>query len=430
MKAFTDRNPRVIGAIAVMVAVAIVAGVLLLNRSFFSPTYTVKARFSNAAGIGKGATVMVAGVNAGTVSGVEIDGNDVLVDMAINHGVVLPQQTSAGIEVETVLGVLDVTLDPQTGWQHPLHNGSLITRTSIPVEFQDLENTTGNLIQNSDIAAFNQLLESVEAVSQNKQGEVASIISGLDKFTGVISQRQAQVSSLIDSANTVASAVAQKDQQLGSLVDDLSTVVQGLAQRSGELSALITNTESVAAQTSSLIGQNQPELQGLIGHLTSVLAVLQQHQDDLAQAVSYLDSAITGFASIGVSGPNNTPNPSWANQYVNLIGLAGGYNVLGNCGAMDQALDEILGPDPLPCDQRTGPPVTDNSATPSGGPGPVSSDGGSSGSSSPSGSSSTGSSSGSSAASGSSSAAGVGGSSSSVTNPIEKVLSPLLGDKG
>jgi phospholipid/cholesterol/gamma-HCH transport system substrate-binding protein len=423
MKAFTDRNPRVIGAIGVSIALAIVAGVIFLNRSVFSPSYTVKARFSNAAGIGKGATVMVAGVDVGTVSGVQLQGNQVMVDMAINHGVVLPQQTSAGIEVQTVLGVLDVTLDPETGWAHPLQNGSTITRTSIPVEFQQLQNTAGNLIQNSDVAAFNQLLESVEGISQNKQAEVASIISGLDKFTGVITQRQAQVSSLIDSANTVAAAVAQKDQQLGSLVDDLSTVVEGLAQRSGELSALITNTESVAAQTASLIGQNQPALQALIGHLTSVLAVLQQHQDDLAQAVSYLDSAITGFQSIGVSGPDDTPNPSWANQYVNLIGLAGGYNVLGNCGALDQALDEILGPDPLPCDQRTGPPVTDNSATPSGGPGPVSSDttSGSSSGSSSSGSSSSGAT--------STSAAGAGGTSSSVTNPLTKVLSPLLGDK-
>jgi phospholipid/cholesterol/gamma-HCH transport system substrate-binding protein len=408
VKSFTERNPRIIGAVAVVVALAIVAGVLFLNRSVFSPGYTIHARFSEAAGIGKGAPVTVAGVNVGSVSAVHLDSNAVVLDLSVNRGVVLPHKTSAAIQVETVLGVLGVSLDPETGWKRPLSSGAMITNTAIPVEFQDVQNTAGKLLQKSDVTAFNQLLESVDAVTQGQQSEVEALISGLYRFTGVIDQRSSQVSSLIDASNSVASAVAQKDQQLGSLIDDLATVVQGLAAHSSELGALIANTDAVATQTASLVGQNQPQLQGLISHLTSVLGVIQGHQDDLAEAVSYLDSAITGFQSIGVSGSDNTPNPDWANQYVNLVGLAGGYSVLGNCGALDQALDVILGPDPTPCDERTGPPVTNSSAAPSGGP---SSSGSSQGSSS-------------SAATGASSASGESASPSS--NPLSQLIAPLL----
>jgi virulence factor Mce-like protein len=289
-------------------------------------------------------------------------------DLAINHGVVLPHKTTAAIEVQTVLGVLDVSLQPESGWDHPLSSGAMITDTSVPVEFQDLQNTAGNLLQQSDVQAFNQLLDSIEAVTQGKQAEVQSIVAGLDRFTGAIDQRSSQVSSLIDAANVVASTVAQHDQQLASLVDNLATVVQGLADRSGQLSALIANTEAIAAQTSSLVGQNQPQLQGIIDHLTSVLAVVQQHQDDLAEGVSYLATAVTGFQSVGYSGTNDTPN-SWANIYTNLLGVAGAYGVLGNCGALDLALDQILGPDPTACDARSGPMPTSPSVNPSGGPG-------------------------------------------------------------
>ncbi len=416
MKSFTERDPRIIGLVAVVVALVVIAGVLFLNRSVFLPSYTLHARFQDAAGIGKGAPVSVAGVKVGSVSAVHLNGNAVVVDLSMNHGVVLPQKTAAAIEVETVLGVLDVTLQPKSGWSHPLQSGAMITDTAVPVEFQDLQNTTGNLLQNSDVAAFNQLLQSVEAITQGKESEVAQIISGLGGFTQVINQRSSQVSSLIDASNSVAAAVAQKDQALGSLVDNLATVVQGLADHSSQLGALIANTDAIATQTASLIGQNQPTLQGLISHLTSVLGVIQQHQDDLAQAVSYLDSAITGFQSIGVSGPNNTPNPYWANQYVNLLSLSGGYSLLGNCGELDQALDEVLGPDPTACDQRSGPPVSDNSATPSGGPG-----GNSSSSSSASGASGT---------SGSSATSGQNTSSASTSaNPLQQIFSPLLGGK-
>ncbi|HUC38166.1 MAG TPA: MCE family protein [Acidimicrobiales bacterium] len=362
MKSFTERDPRIIGAVVIVVALVIVGGVLFLNRSVFVPSYTVHARFADAAGIGKGAEVTVAGVKVGTVSTVHVDGDSVVADLSIDHGVVLPGKTAAAIEVQTVLGVLDVALEPRTGWDRPLRNGALLTDTSVPVEFQDLQNTAGNLLQQSDVAAFNDLLSSLEAVTSGKQAEVATIISGLDRFTGVVDQRSSQVSSLIDAANTVAATVAQRDQQLASLVDSLATVVQGLAERSADLSALITNTEAVASQTASLVGQNQPQLQGLISHLTSVLAVVQQHQDDLAEGVSYLASAVTGFQSVGYSGTSDTPN-SWANIYTNLVGVSGAYGALGNCAALDQALDLILGPDPTSCDQRSGPPVSSSSTS-------------------------------------------------------------------
>jgi phospholipid/cholesterol/gamma-HCH transport system substrate-binding protein len=411
VKSFTERDPRLIGVVAIVVALSIVLGVLVLNRSVFLPSYTVHARFPDAAGIGKGAPVSVAGVRVGTVSAVHLDGNAVLADLAIDHGVVLPHETTAAITVQTILGVLDVTLQPQTGWNHPLQAGATITKTTVPVEFQDLQQTTGNLLEQSDVQAFNQMLTSLEAITQGKQQQVATIIDGLNRFTGVVDQRRGQLGGLIDAANTLASTVAQHDQQLGGLVDNLASVVQALADHSSQLGALIVNTEQMAAQTSTLVGQNQPQIQGLISHLTSVLGVIQQHQLDLAQGVSYLSSAVKGFSSIGYSGPNNTPQ-SWGNIYANLIGVSGAYGALGSCAAVDTALDQVLGSDPKPCDQRTGPPPTDTSATPSGGPGTSSS---SSSQPAPSGGGS------------SSAPTPAGGAPSSPPDPLRQLLVPLLG---
>jgi phospholipid/cholesterol/gamma-HCH transport system substrate-binding protein len=413
VKAFTERSPKRIGAVVVVVAALVVAGVLFLNRSVFEPTYTIHARLTDAAGLAKGTAVTLAGVNVGSVSGVHLEGDAVVANLAINHGVALPAHTAAAVEVETVLGVLEVALEPRSGWSHPLRAGATITDTSIPVEFQDLENTAGNLLQQSDVAAFNQLVVSLEQVTQGKESQVAAIISGLDQFTGAISSRQGQVSSLIDSADTLAATVAQRDGQLSGLVDNLSTVVQGLAQRSSQLNALIVGTDQLATETAALIGQNEPQLQGLLDHLQSVLGVLDQHQEDLAEGVSYLSSALSGFSSIGYSGPDNTPQ-SWGNIYANVVGLAQGYAVLGDCGALDQALNEILGPDPLPCDEQTGPPEGQSAATPSAGPG-----------------GSTGTNTGTdlNGALGSLKGGGTGGASASAAgeNPLAELLSPLLG---
>jgi virulence factor Mce-like protein len=402
VKSFTERNPKLIGTVAVVVAVVIVGGVLLLNRSVFLPTYTLHARLTDAAGIGHGTPVTMAGVNVGSVSGVHVRGNAVIADLAINHGVVVPHDTAAAVEVQTVLGVLDVALEPQTGWNHPLQNGATITDTSIPVEFQDLEQTAGTLLEQSDVQAFNQLLVELQQVTQGKQVQVAEIITGLSKFTSAVGERQQEVGNVIDAANTLASTVAQRDSQLAGVVDQLTTVVSGLAARSGQLNALIVATDQLATETANLVGQNQPQLQGLLAHLQSVLGVLEKHQEDLAEAVAYLSSALKGFSSIGYSGPTNTPN-TWGNIYANVVGIANGYAVLGNCAALDQALDQVLGPDPLPCAQRTGPPAG-QTATPSGPAGPVPSS--TSQSSAPSNHSTA---------------------RSQPTNPLVELLAPLLG---
>jgi len=101
VKAVTERNPKVVGIVGLVVMTAFVLGILFLNRSVFSSGYTVQARFTNAAGISKGTEVMEAGVNIGTVSSVQVHGNAVDAQLTVNRSVVLPHATSAAVEVET-----------------------------------------------------------------------------------------------------------------------------------------------------------------------------------------------------------------------------------------------------------------------------------------------------------------------------------------
>ncbi|MHB1712603.1 MAG: MCE family protein [Acidimicrobiales bacterium] len=372
MKAFTDRNPRRVG-IVVLVATAIaVASVFIFNQNTFASGYTVQATFPNAAGLGPNAGVLVAGVNVGKVSTVHLRGNHVTVDMTVDQGVVLPRNTTASISVETLLGQLVVDLKPVSGWGHPLRNGALLTNTSVPVEFQNVQNEAGGLLTKTDAGAINQLIKSLEVITKGKQQQVRKIVNGLNGFTGVVNQRRAQVSQLIGAANTLSTTVAQRDAQLGSAIDNLSTVIAGLARNGANLGTLINNTQQAAGQIDTLVTNNRPHLQALVLHLQSVLGVLTKHQLDLAQGVSSAASAITGFASIGYSGSPATP-VTWANIYVNAVGSSPLQGILGACGTLDQVLNVALGPDPLPCSQQNGPLISSfGSATaPSGAGSPV-----------------------------------------------------------
>ncbi|MGH9103563.1 MAG: MCE family protein [Acidimicrobiales bacterium] len=363
MKAFTERRPKVIGAVAIVVMAAVVLAVIMLNRSVFRSGYPVAARFTNAAGISKGTEVLLAGVKVGTVDSVTIDGNATDATMTIDNGVVLPRHTAADIQVQTLLGVLDVTLDPARGWDRPLKAGAFLTDTSVPTELYQLNNIAGHLLERSNAKALNDLVESLATITKDKQQQVAEIIQGLGKLTSTVSNRSAEVSQLIDSSNQLAGVLARHDQQLATAITGLNTVASGLASHSTDLANLIDNLDAMASQTNGLLSQDRPQLDSLVKNLTATLGVVGKHQDDLAQAVSYLGAAVKGFSSIGFSG--STPL-TWTNIYISTTGTTGTAGVFGACGAFTQVLDVSLGPTPLPCATRTatGHPTSRASSSP------------------------------------------------------------------
>lgn len=349
---FTDWNHKRIGAVSLALVVAVVVGALLLTSNIFSSAYTVNARFSNAVGLNNGDQVLLAGVAVGKVEGLSVQGDHVVAQLQINDGVQLPSDTTAAISVETILGVIGVNLQPGGNWGRLLHDGSTISNTSVPFEFFQVQTSAGNLLSNTDAQALGQVVSALANATSGDRTQIHQIINGLSKITGAVDAHKVQAGQLISAAETLSATLASKDKQLATVVDDLYKVVTGLANRSGQLGRFISATEQAAAQTASLIGRNQPKLQSLLTSLHAALQTLGAHQLDLARSVSYAAGAIKGFSSISQSG---TSSPPWANIYADIVGSAVGYEVLGSCGALDEALNVALGPDPLPCSARTGP---------------------------------------------------------------------------
>ena len=245
-----------------------------------------------------------------------------------------------------------MTLQPVGGWDDPLKPDALITDTSVPTEFYQLQNTAHSLLSQTNAKALNNLVTSLADITKDKQTQVAQIISGLGALTTTVDQRSGQVSQLIDSANTLSSTLAGRDQQLLSIVNNLDTVSTGLASNDQDLSNLITNVDAMASQTNGLVSQDSPALNALLQSLHTDLTVVGQHQEDLAEGVSYLGGALKGFQSIAYSGSDPVP---WGNIFVNPASLTNTFGVIGPCGTFDQVLNQVLGPDPVPCADQTGP---------------------------------------------------------------------------
>jgi hypothetical protein len=114
-------------------------------------------------------------------------------------------------------------------------------------------------------------------------------------------------------------------------------------------------TQDAASKIASVIGNNRSKLDSILNQLQTVLNVVNQHQVDLAQTVSYLAGALQGFSSVGYSGPQNTPN-TWANIFTIGVGPVSNDPLFGCNAQLSAILTIIVGPDPVTnCSAYTGP---------------------------------------------------------------------------
>ena len=101
--------------------------------------YRVSAEFDNIDGVAVGSDVRVAGIKIGTVTGQSLNPKSyqARVDMVLNPGIILAEDTSAKITSEGLLGSKFVALEPG-GSEEKLVEGSVISYTQGAVDIWSL----------------------------------------------------------------------------------------------------------------------------------------------------------------------------------------------------------------------------------------------------------------------------------------------------
>jgi ABC-type transporter Mla subunit MlaD len=197
-------------------------------------------------------------------------------------------------------------------------------------------------------------LEEVTAITKGKRVEITNLVSGLADLTQAVDERKTELSSLITSFSKVSTTLGSRDDTIVSLIDNLTPVLQNLADHQQDLTRLLVATDQATHETANLVLRNRPVLDQTLRSLHDDLNVLSDHQLDLAAGISYLEQSVQGYASVAYSGGNCGTQPppcergapnQWANIFVQSLGPLGVDALLGQCGLVDQLIDQILGTD-------------------------------------------------------------------------------------
>jgi phospholipid/cholesterol/gamma-HCH transport system substrate-binding protein len=286
MKPISERNPIIVA----IVGLVILAAVALLvfdsaNLPIIGGGTTYTAYFAEDAGLQAGNEVRIAGVIVGQVTGISLAGNKVAVTFKVKDAWV-GNQTTAAIEIKTLLGDKYLSIDPQgTQPQNPSQPIPL-SRTTSPYDVTQAFQGFGEEVSQINTAQLAESLETLSAAFAHTPPYTRAALTGLASLSRTVASRDAQVTSLLASAKNVTGTLAAEKDSFAKLLSDGNLFLAELRQRQAAIHSLLTGTQALATQLSGLVTDNQSQLTPALQALNQVTSILEQNQANLTKALA------------------------------------------------------------------------------------------------------------------------------------------------
>jgi phospholipid/cholesterol/gamma-HCH transport system substrate-binding protein len=281
-----ERNPISVA----LAGLAILSVIALLtyfsgNLPIIGGGTSYTAYFAEAAGLQPGNEVRIAGVSVGQVTGVSLAGNKVAVAFRVRNEWV-GNQTTAAIEIKTLLGDKYLALDPQGGAPQPPGTPIPLSRTRSPYDVTQAFGGVSQQIGKINTAQLSQSLRTLSAAFATTPRYVRKALSGLAALSESVASRDAAVTSLLAGARKVTGTLAREDARFQALLGDGNLLLAELRQRQAAIHELLVSTQALAVQLSGLVSDNQAQLGPALRALDQVTTLLQDDQASLAKALA------------------------------------------------------------------------------------------------------------------------------------------------
>ncbi len=273
------------------------------NAAFFADRTAYEAELDDATGLRVNDAVKIAGVEVGSVTGVDIEHGHAVVSFEVEEGTQLLASTQAGIRWRNVLGQKYLYLYPGDEGE-PLASGDRIPlEQSVPsADVGDFLNAVGPVLQALDPADANAFVQAVSEGVSGNEAHIRRLIDDSASLTQVLGGLDGQVGSIITNMDQVTSAVARRDDAVDELLVNLSSLSGDLAARNDSLNTLVTDFADVQDRLARLLRENRGDLDGTIDDLRVIADALSGHRGDLEAALGSLPEGVGPYHLISSTG--------------------------------------------------------------------------------------------------------------------------------
>lgn len=302
MRSFAERNLYVVGAVGLSITAAVVVvGMNYGNLPFVDQTKSYSAYFADAGLMRADAEVHVSGYEVGKVSGVELDGANVLVKFTVAKNIRLGDRTEAAIKTDTLLGTKIVEVIPRGDGQ--LSGAIPLERTRSAYQLPDALGDLATSINELNTDQLSQSLATLADTFKNTAPDLRNAVQGLGRFSQTLNARDEQLRNLLTNANKATSVLAKRTDQVVSLIGDTNSLLAQLLSQRGAIDALSNNLSGLSRQLSGLIAENREQLRPALDKLNGVLAIIDNNKAQIQKSIKLLNAYAMSLGESVSSGP-------------------------------------------------------------------------------------------------------------------------------
>lgn len=303
-----DRSRVQIGMIGVVLTSMLVIVALQMDRlPYIAPVSIYAAYFDDAGGLQVGDSVIVAGIDVGTVEAISLadteHGTKVEIGFRMRDKVALGIDSRAAIKTETVLGRRNLTLESYGPAGLRPGDSISVENTAAPYSLTDALEDATSTVAETDTDQLNQALSTLTETFSETPDEVRGAVDGVARLSEAIANRDNALRELLGKANQVTEIVAERSDQINRLLVDANALLGEMQMRRDAIAALITGTRDVTDQISRFIQENNDQLQPVLTKLTSVLEILTDNEDSLKRGIDELGPYANLLGEAVSSGP-------------------------------------------------------------------------------------------------------------------------------
>ncbi|MGW0019250.1 MCE family protein [Rhodococcus sp. NPDC003382] len=303
------RSPAAAGALGILVVLlATLSAFFLDSLPIIGAGATYKAEFSEAAGLKPTNEVRIAGVKVGQVTAVELEGDRVVVEFNVKDAWI-GDDTSASIQIKTILGQKYLALDPRG--TEVLNPSDVIPleRTVAPYDvieaFSSAATTLGDIDSEQLAAGFAALSD---AFSETPD-DVRAALDGVSRISETIASRDQELKKLLDATAQTSQILADRNVEFNRLISDGALLVAELNNRREAISQLLDGTQRMSTELSGLVRENEEQFGPALEQLRGVVQILQDNNDNLDRAFELYEPFVRLYTNV-------VGNGRWFDQVV------------------------------------------------------------------------------------------------------------------
>ncbi|KAA0020207.1 MCE family protein [Antrihabitans cavernicola] len=279
------RSPAALGALGIFIVVLATLSAFFLNSlPLIGAGSTYTAQFTEAAGLKPTDEVRIAGVKVGSVSSVDLKGDHVDVKFKAKDAFI-GDQTTAAIQIKTVLGSKYLSLEPRGADSLNPNDPIPLGRTTSPYDVIDAFSAAATTLGKIDTPQLADSMKALSAAFADTSPDIRSSLDGVSRLSQTIESRNDQLAKLFAATSKTTKVLADRNEQFTQLLSGAGQLLGELNNRQQAIAQLLTGTQRLSQQLTGLIKDNEAQIGPALQQLRGVVQILQNNNAELDKAI-------------------------------------------------------------------------------------------------------------------------------------------------